>query len=89
MSSRIARKKLARRKVKRQVKPAPPELNKLFTSGTRNMPCVCGSGLKYKACCLRKEGLLNKRVEVAAVRRKHLNDFITSVTAKSEEGAED
>jgi uncharacterized protein YchJ len=34
--------------VKRYVKPA-------LKGNKRNQPCPCGSGLKYKKCCLLKE----------------------------------
>ena len=45
------------RAVKRMY-PAPPRNNRTPYVGTltgRNQPCPCGSGKKYKKCCMRKE----------------------------------
>ncbi|MBT3257185.1 MAG: type I methionyl aminopeptidase [Deltaproteobacteria bacterium] len=37
----------------------------------RNDPCPCGSGLKYKKCCFRKEGLLPKNNNKRLYLQKH------------------
>ena len=36
------------------VEPAPPPTPEMVKVG-RNEPCPCGSGRKYKRCCLNKE----------------------------------
>jgi len=33
----------------------------------RNQPCPCGSGLKYKQCCLRKGGGLSMQMKLLMV----------------------
>ncbi len=33
----------------------PPTITKQGPTVGRNDPCPCGSGLKYKKCCLKKE----------------------------------
>ena len=37
----------------------------------RNDPCPCGSGLKYKKCCIRKEGSLPKNDNKSLYLQKH------------------
>jgi tetratricopeptide (TPR) repeat protein len=47
----------------------------------RNDPCSCGSGLKYKRCCLEKDQAaehvqLVRKAEAAAAQRKEVEDFL-------------
>jgi len=52
----------------------------------RNDPCRCGSGLKYKRCCLGKEvAFVNYKGESAVYLRNELNVFANRLTALLEE----
>jgi tetratricopeptide (TPR) repeat protein len=57
----------------------------------RNDPCPCGSGNKYKKCCLPKEELIERRqlaeaearrAEHAAARRLELREMRTAIAAR-------
>jgi tetratricopeptide (TPR) repeat protein len=63
----------------------------------RNDPCPCGSGNKYKKCCLPKEEAVErkqlaeakaKRAERAATHRSHLREVRAAIAARLA-GAED
>jgi TolA-binding protein len=63
----------------------------------RNDPCPCGSGNKYKKCCLAKEEAVEReqlaeaeaeRAERAAAHRSHLREVRAAIAARLA-GAED
>jgi len=49
-----ARARVERAKLIRQLGSSPPHLPARTHKTGRNAPCPCGSGRKYKKCCLRK-----------------------------------
>jgi len=64
----------------------------------RNDPCPCGSGNKYKKCCLAKEEAVEreqltkieaKRVESAATHRLHLREVTAAIAARLSGADED
>lgn len=49
----------------------------------RNQPCPCGSGLKYKKCCIQKEAEAGAAKEVVQV---SLNDEVGKIQKAASEG---
>ena len=47
-----------------------------MTSPNRNEPCPCGSGKRYKRCCLLDDG--TARARARAARRRRLIDRLAS-----------
>ena len=64
----------------------------------RNDPCPCGSGKKYKKCCLANEEAAERdqfaeaearRAESAAAHRMHLREVRTAIAARLSGGEDD
>jgi tetratricopeptide (TPR) repeat protein len=57
----------------------------------RNDPCPCGSGKKYKRCCLAKDEAAARtaRVNQAAASTAHEPGFVSYLIADSEHGADE
>jgi hypothetical protein len=58
----------------KRVKPIPPPL-KGEKFPRRNEPCHCGSGKKYKKCCLLKDKLTRSRTRLIATDITHFGDY--------------
>ena len=52
----------------------------------RNQPCPCGSGLKYKKCCIQKEAEAGAAKEVVQV---SLNDEVVKIQQAAVEGRQE
>jgi len=48
-----------------------------FKGGARNLPCPCGSGEKFKKCCLRPNGTVSRTLERKILNHKNMRQMFS------------